>query len=314
MKLEQRGREGQEPSSALTVDIDENAGFCAGVARAIALAEGALAKGRLASIGPVIHNPAEVVRLQQKGLLTIPQEEVESCDPRTLGVRRVLIRSHGVSESLRARLAEAGLEVVDGTCPIVRRVQQLVKDYCARGYRVVVFGKKDHPEVLGLVGHCPQGAVVVGSLEEAGKIAPGPPTVLVAQTTAPEARFHEVAAALRRRLPSLEVFNTTCRSVSRRQESIAAFARAHDVVVFVGGKESSNSRQLFDICQQNNKRSFWVESADEVQAGWFGPGEAVGITGGASTPRWLLERVASHVAHVARTCGHEKHIKGGSAE
>ncbi|MCR4437557.1 MAG: 4-hydroxy-3-methylbut-2-enyl diphosphate reductase [bacterium] len=298
----------------MTVDIDKSAGFCAGVARAIALAERALAKGRVASIGPVIHNPAEVARLQQKGLVTVPQEEVESGDLKALRTRRVLIRSHGVSESLRARLAEAGLDVVDGTCPIVRHVQQLVKDYCARGYRVVVFGKREHPEVLGLVGHCPQGAVVVNSLEEADKIAPGPPTVLVAQTTAPEEHFHEVEAALRRRLPSLEVFNTTCRAVSRRQESIVAFAGARDVVVFVGGKESSNSRQLFTICQQSNKRSFWVESAEDVQAEWFSPGEAVGITGGASTPRWLLERVASHVAHVARTHGHEKHIKGGSAE
>ncbi len=295
---------------SLRVEVDEHAGFCAGVARAIALAEESLAAGQLLSIGPIIHNPLEVARLEKRGLHALPQEEVEGSDPGRLPARRVLVRSHGISEALRSRLESAGLELIDGTCPIVRKVQQLVKAYCTQGYRVMIFGKKDHPEVRGLVGHCPQGAVVVGSVEEAQQVAPsGEPTVLVAQTTAPGSVFAQVADALQQRIPSLKVHDTICRSVRRREKSIAAFAQAHDVLVFVGGKESSNSRQLFSICQQHNRRSFWIEGPEEVQADWFAAAGSVGVTGGASTPRWLLQQVADSIAHAARSDGHKNHIK-----
>jgi len=291
------------------LEIDEHAGFCAGVARAVALAEKSLEAGPLLSIGPIIHNPVEIERLEKRGLRTVPQEEVEKSDLRSLPVRRVLVRSHGISKALRSRLEKAELELIDGTCPIVRKVQQLVKSYCAQGYRVVIFGKAEHPEVVGLVGHCPEGAVVVGSLEEAEeRITPGLPTVLVAQTTASESAFLRVAEALQGRMPSLQVHNTICRSVKRRQEHMVAFAQAHEVVIFVGGKESSNSRQLFNICQQHNRRSFWVEKPEDLRAEWFTAVESVGVTGGASTPCWLLQQVADSIAHVARAVGHEDHI------
>lgn len=292
------------------MEVDEHAGFCAGVARAIALAEKSLAAGQLLSIGPIIHNPLEVARLERRGLRTVAQERVEGSDPESLPARRVLVRSHGISEALRTSLESAGLELIDGTCPIVCKVQQLVKSYCAQGYRVVIFGKKDHPEVRGLVGHCPQGAVVVGSVEEAQQLGPSEePTVLVAQTTAPESVFTQVADVLQQRIPALKVHDTTCRSVRRREKSIAVFAQAHEVLVFVGGKESSNSRQLFSICQQHNRRSFWIEGPQEVQAEWFAAVGSVGVTGGASTPYWLLRQVADIIEHIARSGGHKNHIK-----
>ncbi len=307
-------RRGNASVSQLKVELDPEAGFCAGVARAIRLAEEVLAQGNLVSLGPLIHNHAEVERLRRLGLGIVAQEEAESSDLSKLSTRRVLVRSHGIPPTVRARLEEAQLQVIDGTCPTVRRVQELVKTYCSRGYRVVIFGKKNHPEVRGLVGHCPQGAVVVSSVEETEQILEGPPTVLLAQTTASEDTFRQIEASLRRCIPGLEVRNTTCPSVRRRHKTIAAFARAHDVMVFVGGRQSSNSRQLFGVCQRHNRRSYWVEGEQEVRGEWFSQAQSVGVTGGASTPCWLLERVALRIEHVARAGGHEDQIRGGSAE
>lgn len=295
--------------TGVKVEIDQRAGFCAGVARAIHMAEEALAQGELVSVGPLLHNPQEVERLRRLGLRVVPQEEIEGADLEGLGARRVLVRSHGISPALRARLQNARLDIVDGTCPIVRRVQELVQSYCAQGYRVVIFGKKDHPEVRGLVGHCPEGAIVVNSVEEAEQLPVGVPTVLLAQTTASEQTFRQVERALRGRIPGLEVCNTTCRSVNRRQEEVAAFAREHQVVIFVGGRESSNSRQLFAACQRHNANSHWVEDEKELRGEWFSQARTVGVTGGASTPRWLLERVALTIEHVACASGHEDQIK-----
>jgi 4-hydroxy-3-methylbut-2-enyl diphosphate reductase len=266
------------------------------------LAEKELARtGELASLGPIIHNPVEVGRLGELGLQTINQDSVEAGDDSQIGKRTVLIRSHGVSEDLLQRLEDICTGIIDATCPIVKRVQALVKRLCEQGVQVVIVGKIGHPEVKGLAGHCVNGALVVQSARDIdARLDPKRKTALVAQTTISQEIFHEVETALRGRIEELVIHDTTCTSISRRRESIADFAGSQDVVVFVGGRNSSNSRMLFDMCKTVNTRSSWVEDKGEVESAWFRPTDRVGVTGGASTPKGLLHDVAMHIEEIVR--------------
>jgi len=278
----------------MKVVIDDHAGVCGGVKRAIRLADEQLDNGgNLIALGPLIHNDVEIDRLKHKGLRIIDQNCVTNgdFDLKEIKDKRLLIRTHGIGVKLRKNLEVAGIDIVDATCPIVRRVQKLIEEHFEEGYQIVIVGKKDHPEVQGLQGHCQNSAIVIPSHNNLGNIDFNRKTLLVAQTTISPKAFEQVREQLHEKVTELVVKDTTCNMIINRHQQLRKFAADCDIVLFIGGKQSSNTRILSEICRSVNKRTYRIESTLEIQKDWLKETDTVGITGGASTPRWQLQKV-----------------------
>jgi 4-hydroxy-3-methylbut-2-enyl diphosphate reductase len=252
----------------------------------------------LYSLGPVIHNPKEIGRLREKGL-----ETVGLGDFARLAGKRVLIRAHGEPPSTYAAAHAHGVTIVDATCPVVTRVQERIRKFHEQGFQIVIFGKKDHAEVVGLLGQTNDGAVVVRNVAEAETVDPSRKTVLFSQTTMDKETFYAVADALRARIREFVVGtfeesaidfhakDTICGQVSGREGKLREFARANDVMVFVAGKDSSNGKVLYGICREANPHTHFVEDERDLDAGWFEGASTAGVSGATSTPQWLMENV-----------------------
>lgn len=282
----------------MKIIIDTGAGVCPGVARAIRLAEETLAKQPiLVSVGPLIHNDVEVARLGQAGLKTLPQEvfETQTSLAEQFRGQVLLVRAHGISPALRRKFTENGLKVLDATCPKVQRVQEVIKKYSDAGYQVVIVGKANHPEVIGLAGSASGPVFIIQEEAEVASITVDAKTLLVAQTTTNQEKFEKLIDTIRLRIPEVVVKHTICRAVSNRHQRIHDFARSCDVVLFVGGKQSSNTRELFGICQQANPRSYRIEKSDEIDFEWLRGAVSIGISGSASTPVWQLEVISEYL-------------------
>jgi 4-hydroxy-3-methylbut-2-en-1-yl diphosphate reductase len=288
----------------MKVTVDRSAGFCWGVVRTIDIAEETMeGTGELSSLGPIIHNPMEIERLREAGLTTVTHQDFER-----LRGKQVLIRAHGEPPSTYALARKHGVTLIDATCPVVTKVQERIRKFFDGGYQIVIFGKKDHAEVIGLVGHTNNQAVVVKSVEEALQtVDPARKTVLFSQTTMDKQTFYAIAAALRERIREFEVGtfeeaaiefhakDTICGQVSGRDKKLREYAAANDVMLFVAGRNSSNGRVLYDICRDANPRTHFIENETELQAAWFAGAATVGISGATSTPQWLMERVRGAV-------------------
>lgn len=289
----------------MTVTVDSHSGFCWGVVRTIDIAEDELAESpELYSLGPIIHNPVEIERLRAEGLETVTLDDL----PRLRG-QKVLIRAHGEPPSTYALARRSGVTLVDATCPVVTKVQERIRKFYDQGYQIVIFGKKDHAEVIGLLGHTDNKAVVVRTVEEAAAIDASRKTVLFSQTTMDKETFAKIAEILRARIQEFVVGtfeesaidfhakDTICGQVSGRDAKLRQFASANDVMVFVAGRSSSNGKVLFDICRQANPRTHFVEDEKELDPAWFAGAGRVGISGATSTPQWLMERVKTAIEH-----------------
>ncbi|MBI5214815.1 MAG: 4-hydroxy-3-methylbut-2-enyl diphosphate reductase [Ignavibacteriae bacterium] len=286
----------------MNVSIDKSAGFCWGVVRTIDIAESELAslpgEMNLYSLGEIIHNPMEIERLEQKGLKTIHREDLASIKD-----AKVLIRAHGEPPSTFERAKELGIELIDATCPVVRKVQERIKKFYDTGFQVVIYGKIDHAEVVGLVGQTNGEAIVIKSLEEISKINFEKKTVLFSQTTMDKETFHKIKTALQEKIKDFVVSgfmdeavefhakDTICGQVFGRDKKLQEYARQNDIMIFVAGRISSNGKVLFHICQEANPRTYFIENETELQPEWFEEVEHVGISGATSTPHWLMERV-----------------------
>ena len=287
----------------MTVTVDSHSGFCWGVVRTIDIAEDELAESpRLYSLGPVIHNPVEIERLRAEGLETVTLDDL----PRLRG-KKVLIRAHGEPPSTYALARRSGVTLIDATCPVVTKVQERIGKFYDQGYQIVIFGKKDHAEVIGLLGHTNNEAIVVRTVEEAAGIDPSRKTVLFSQTTMDKETFAKIAEILRAKIREFVVGtfeesaidfhakDTICGQVSGRDAKLRQFASANDVMVFVAGRSSSNGKVLFDICRQANPRTHFVENEKELDPAWFAGVGRVGISGATSTPQWLMEKVKTAI-------------------
>ena len=289
----------------LQVEIDAHSGFCGGVIRAIGQAEDYLAAHpgeQLLSLGSIVHNEAELERLHGKGLRTIT-----SLDGLSGG--SVLIRAHGEPPRTYARAAEQGIELIDCTCPVVLQLQRRIREAYARmqeaGGQAIIFGKVGHAEVLGLVGQVGGDALVVENMSmlseavDRGLVHPDGPVEVFSQTTKSPSEYAAICAALRSFVRGeVTVHDTICKQVSSRHAQLTAFARSHDVIIFVSGRESSNGKVLYGLCKGVNERSHQVGSAAEVDPSWLRDGDRVGVCGATSTPKWLLEAVAQKILHV----------------
>lgn len=286
------------------VSIDKSAGFCWGVVRAIDFATDNLQEGKLFSLGDIIHNNLEVNRLKGLGLETISTEDLDTL-PRG---SRVLIRAHGEPPSTYKKAFERGITLIDGTCPVVTKVQERIRKFFDNGYQVVIFGKKDHAEVIGLNGVTGGQAVIVLSADEAlANVDCTRPTVLFSQTTMDKPTFQVIAQTLRERIEKLEIGtieetaiefhakDTICGQVFGRERKLREFARSHDVVIFIAGKKSSNGKVLFHIAHEENTNTYFIENPEELDYSWFTGKSSVGITGATSTPQWVMELVKQEI-------------------
>jgi len=281
------------------VTIDQHSGFCWGVVRTVEIAEEELKETpKMYSLGPIIHNPMEIERLAEKGLETIAHGDFARLEG-----QKVLIRAHGEPPSTYELAQKHHITLVDATCPVVTKVQERIRKFYDKGYQVVIFGKKDHAEVIGLIGVTNNEAIVIKSVQEIDKVDLTKKTVLFSQTTMDKPTFYDIARVLKTRIAEFEVGtfeesaidfhakDTICGQVSGRDKQLREFAAQNDVVVFVAGRNSSNGKVLFEICRAENPDTHFVEDESELQREWFEGEEKVGISGATSTPQWLMERV-----------------------
>lgn len=274
----------------LTVEIDRESGFCHGVTRAINKAEEELAACQpLFCLGDIVHNDQECSRLHRMGLRTITHEGFKS-----LRGARVLLRAHGEPPSTYTEARERDIALLDATCPVVLNLQRRIRAEHEEGRcQIVIFGKRGHAEVVGLVGQTAGHAVVIENLEDAARLDFSRPISLYSQTTMSLDSFHKITDYIREHIHDGVPFtfhDTICRQVANRIPNIRAFAQRHDVVLFVAGSKSSNGSILFNECKAVNPRSHRVEASSQIQADWLQGADSVGICGATSTPTWLMEQ------------------------
>lgn len=298
--------------SIMTVTIDSNSGFCWGVVRTVQIAEQYLEQyDNVSVLGHIIHNPKEIERLEKKGLKTIHVKDFERIagEAKQSGTTpRVLIRAHGEPPETYRKAFELGIELIDATCPVVTKLQERVRKFYDQGYQIVVFGKKDHAEVIGVRGVCNDECIVVKSVEEGlGSVNVDKKTVLFSQTTMDRPTFYALRDALQARVKELIVDtmqniavefhakDTICGQVSGREDKLAAFAASQDIMLFIAGHESSNGKVLYNVAKAANPRTYFLEDVKELQDEWFEGVETVGISGATSTPQWLMEQLKKAV-------------------
>ena len=294
----------------LTVDIDSNSGFCAGVIRAIGKAEEFLKEHsgngkNLYSLGAIVHNDAELTRLVDKGLVTIDKDDLdEMVDARG---ESLLIRAHGEPPATYAQANALGFKIIDCTCPVVLKLQQDIKKAYDRQKdagegQIIIFGKPGHAEVLGLLGQTDNTAVVVENifmLEDAienGSLKLDVPTEIFSQTTKSPSEYALLCERLSQEMTaSVAIHDTICSQVAKRHERLSEFAMEHDIIVFVSGKASSNGKVLCELCKSLNIRTYHIDLVSEIKREWFRADDKVGVCGATSTPKWLLEEAAKHI-------------------
>ncbi|MGZ2370060.1 4-hydroxy-3-methylbut-2-enyl diphosphate reductase [Ancylomarina sp. YFZ004] len=280
----------------MIIEIDPNSGFCFGVVNAIKKAEEILAKDEtLFCIGDIVHNNIEVDRLKDQGLKTIKHDEFDK-----LKNKKVLFRAHGEPPASYIKAKENNIEVIDASCPVVLNLQKKIKktyqETKERDGQILIYGKKGHAEVNGLVGQTDGHAKVVERVEDLKEIDWNKPVVLFSQTTKTISGFEKITEVLKLKCQNeLHINDTICRKVSNRMPNIREFAKKHDVVIFVSGQKSSNGKLLFDVCKQENSQSYFVSHPDELKMTWFTKAKSIGISGATSTPSWLMEQIAENI-------------------
>lgn len=284
----------------MKITIDPNSGFCFGVVYAIKVAERELDKQkRLYCLGDIVHNEMEVKRLKDKGLKIIDHEEFKK-----LHNCKVLIRAHGEPPDTYKNALQNNIDLIDASCPVVLKLQNNIR----KGYeemkkkkgQIVIYGKKGHPEVNGLVGQTMNEAIIINDEKDIDKIDYTKPISLYSQTTKSMDGFNKIKKNIQNRLnnanPDKNIYfaanNTICRSISNRAPQIRKFASKFDVIVFVSGKKSSNGNYLYNVCKSVNQNTYFVSFFNEIKSDWFKGFNNIGICGATSTPMWLMEQAS----------------------
>lgn len=282
-----------------TIEIDSGSGFCFGVVTAIRKAEEQINKsGHLFCLGDIVHNSNEVERLQSIGLETITHEQLSKLH----GVK-VLLRAHGEPPETYQMARRNNIEIIDATCPVVLQLQKRIHttyhDTPGDEHpQIVIYGKKGHAEVNGLVGQTEGNALVIESADEIDKIDFTHNIYLYSQTTKSLDGFKKIVTEIQKRVaPNVEFrsFDTICRRVANRIPQIKEFAGNHDVILFVCGSKSSNGRILYEECRRKNPLSYLISNEKEINLDWFIGKQHIGICGATSTPMWLMNRVKEHL-------------------
>ena len=292
----------------MKVTIDENSGFCFGVTTAIETAERELQKGQLFCLGDIVHNGQEVERLDKLGLETIDYDDL-----RTLHNVRVLLRAHGEPPSTYHIAKRNNIAIIDASCPVVLHLQKRIRDTYLQHHgtkaQIVIFGKKGHAEVIGLEGQTNNTAIVIEHIHDLDKLNFSRPIYLFSQTTKSVEEFHTIVEEINRRRNENEIIqenddivfeyhDTICRNVANRVRKLQEFSRSNDVVIFVGGKKSSNAKVLYNHCLEVNSCTIFVSSIEDLTPAILHQchrAECVGICGATSTPKWLMEDIKQFI-------------------
>ena len=281
----------------MIIEIDNGSGFCFGVTTAIKKAEEELAQGEtLYCLGDIVHNGMECERLREMGLITINHDQM-----RELHNAKVLLRAHGEPPETYELARKNNIEIIDATCPVVLKLQKRIKEQYETSpnlpegeeAQIVIFGKKGHAEVLGLVGQTHSSAIVIESSDEVTKLDFTRDIYLYSQTTKSLDEFRRIIDYIQTHISpnaTFKGFDTICRSVANRMPNISQFATKHDLVLFVCGRKSSNGKVLYNECLRVNPNTHLIEDPQEIEPEWLKGIESVGICGATSTPRWLMEQ------------------------
>ena len=278
--------------------VDHRADVCPGVRRAIRLVEDHLNNGSgLVALGQLIHNGREVDRLAGKGLQTVDQDAALSHDEIHNGTP-VFVRTHGIAPGLREKLTSSGHRLVDGTCSIVKKLQRFIAEKYAEGFQIIIYGKPGHPEVTGLLGYCNDEGVLIESEDDIAKVNTKKKSVFVSQTTMSQERFFHIGRILAGEIKELYIHDSTCHQINNKTDQVEAFAKSVDVLLFVGGRNSSNTKLLYSVCKNANTDSYHIESSADIDVHWFKDKATIGITGSASTPRWQMEEIKHYIENL----------------
>ncbi len=284
----------------MIVETDDKSGFCFGVQNAVGIAEKALLKGEeVYSLGPIVHNEMEVNRLVRLGLTAINRERLgrlKDCN--------LLIRAHGEPPGTYLLAEKNNITIIDATCPIVKKLQARIKNSWLTTWdqkgQIVIYGKPGHDEVVGLLGQTNNEGILISGPEDLSKIDFTRPVLLFSQTTMSMSDYNNIAEQIRAEMVragnsdtenNLKVHRTICSQVSNREPHLKDFAKKHDIIIFVSGKESSNGKLLYKACKSVNPATYFVSSPDEIEKSWFEGKGTAGVCGATSTPKWLIEEI-----------------------
>ncbi len=270
----------------MKIYLAEHAGFCFGVKRAIDIATKLTGQKNVYTLGPLIHNPQVIEDLEQKGIKC-----AENLSEIPKG--KVIIRAHGVPPQLLRKAQESGLEVIDATCPYVKKVHSLTQELQEKKYQVIIFGEKEHPEVIGVKGNS-ENAIVIENLEEAQKLGNYESIGAVSQTTQLREKFETITEELKNHAKNLTVYNTICDATEKRQQSATTLAKKVDLMIILGGLNSGNTRRLAELCNKETT-TLHVEKFSDIEKKILENKENVGITAGASTPDYLIKELVQQL-------------------
>lgn len=278
----------------IQIVIAPNAGACFGVVRAIKLGQQAAKKSKgeaVRAFGPLVHNPKTIEELEDLGVSIVE-------DPDEVRDGTVILRSHGVKQEIEAEFKRRGVEIVDATCPLVKKPQRIASSLGQKGYFLVLVGNSEHPEVKGVLSYFGRpDYLVTYRVEDIERIPTSVTKVgIIAQTTIEVKVLNEITQACQKRFKEVAVYNTICDATSIRQEEAEILAKSSDLMLVVGGKNSSNTTKLVKICKTHQLETYWIENKSEIKAEWFIGKKKIGITGGASTPQDYVDEIGSYVA------------------
>ena len=271
----------------MKIELAENYGFCFGVKRAIKIAE---ENNNASTYGPLIHNSKEIARLDRdfKVGLVDDFKTFKTGD-------KAIVRTHGIVKDELAQLRASGVNVVDATCPFVTKPQEIAQEMSEAGYDVVIFGDESHPEIKGVKSYATHGAIVVTSIKELQTIKLREKIALIAQTTRKVEEYMKIANYLIPRHKEVRVFNTICNATFENQVAVRDLSELADVMIIIGGKNSSNTKELFSIAHEKCENSYHIEDETELELSWFIDKKFCGISAGASTPDWIIQNVINAI-------------------
>ena len=271
----------------MEIRLAKNYGFCFGVKRAIEIAE---ASKNATTIGPLIHNNEEINRLQDNFNVTTAQGISDIGD-----AKKAIIRTHGIVKDDLATIKASDIEVIDATCPFVTKPQNIVERMSNKGYKIVIFGDENHPEVKGVKSYAINEPIVVLSEDELEGIRFGHKVAVISQTTRKVSEFLKIANYLITCVSEVRVFNTICNATFENQDAVRELAQEADVMIIIGGKNSSNTKQLYTISKDHCIDSYLVENEKELKMSWFENKKLCGVSAGASTPNWIIQNIVSEI-------------------
>jgi 4-hydroxy-3-methylbut-2-en-1-yl diphosphate reductase len=276
----------------MEIIVAKMAGFCFGVKRAIDIAFQIANENRkgVYTLGPIIHNPQVVEMLKEKGI--IPIEDIKA----KKDIRALIIRTHGIPLHLSKEISSIGCEIIDATCPFVKKAQYYAKLLMEEGYQVVILGEKNHPEVKGLMSYANNDVIVVDSKTPLPKLKKR--VGIVVQTTQSLEALKKVLSDAIEHANEIKVYNTICNSTALRLKETEKMARKVDVMLVVGGKNSANTTQLTRLCKSLSVPTYHIETSSEIKEAWIKNAKKLGITAGASTPEWIIKEVEKRIRDI----------------